>query len=111
MAKIRNGFVSNSSSSSFIVEVNDNINTNCECCKKILNTLFTIKNAREYVVEQDCLDSYEEYIEEYEGCNRTDILWKAVIDNKDIMFADIEYGGEEIYYDVCNALKLNYEVD
>lgn len=107
--KVRNGFVSNSSSSSFIVRLRDSELIECENCKKILESIFEIKNAREYVVENHYYDSWQSFLAERKEEEYTSILTEAVEENEKIMIADVEYGEEEPYYKVLNALGLEYE--
>ena len=109
--KIRNGFVSNSSSSSFVVKL-DNINLECENCKKILQSLFAIASAREIVVKYYGYNTWEEFLEEVlEGANYKTFIVDAVKSDKKIAYANVEYGNEGSYYKILDTLKVEYEVD
>lgn len=104
--KIRNGFVSNSSSSSFIVSL-DNVNLECENCRKILQSLFDIAPARKIVVRHYGYNTWEEFLEENKDNNS--IIVNAVVQDKQVMYANVEYGNEDNYYRILNTLKLEYE--
>lgn len=106
--KIRNGFVSNSSSSSFIVRLEDEEMIKCENCKKLLESLFEIKNARDYITEDRWFDSWQDYLAETSD-EDTSILKQAVEENKKILCATVEYGEENVYYQILDNLGLQYE--
>lgn len=107
--KVRNGFVSNSSSSSFIVQIDDANLLECPNCKKILESLFTIAPAREIVVEEYGYNSWEDYLAEYdEAGGWKPTIYDAVKEDKTIMYANVEYGEEDIYYKVLDSMNLEY---
>ena len=111
--KIRNGFVSNSSSSSFIVKA-DTSTIECENCKKILKSLFEIHKARDFVVNVYGFDTWEAYIEEQKEISRyysDNLLVKAVEEDTYIFYANVEYGEEGPYNKLLRVLRLEYQED
>ena len=108
--KIRNGFVSNSSSSSFIVKADTSM-IECENCKKLLKSLFEIHKARDFVVNEYGFDTWEAYIEDLKEYSyySDSLLAKAVEEDAYIFYADVEYGDEGPYNKLLNVLKLEYQ--
>ena len=107
--KLRTGFVSNSSSSSFIVKLSSKDALNCENCKKIFESFFDIKKARQYIEEDIGYNYYKDWLEE--GPNEKSILYQAVKNDEQILYATVEYGEERPYYRLLNTLQLEYEED
>lgn len=110
--KIRNGFVSNSSSSSFIVKADTSM-IECENCKKILKSLFEMHEARDFVVNVYGFNTWEDYIEEAKECSyySDNLLAKAVEEDAYIFYANVEYGEEGPYNKLLKVLRLEYQED
>ncbi len=109
MAKVRTGFVSNSSSSSFIIKPKSKDMLECENCKKILSSFFEIKNARQYVENDLGYNSYQDFLNE--GPDEDSILYQTVKNDEQVLYARVEYGEERPYYRLLNLLQLEYEED
>lgn len=107
--KLRTGFVSNSSSSSFIVKLSSKDALNCENCKKIFESFFEIKNARQYVEDDLGYNSYQDFLNE--GPDEDSILYQTVKNDEDILYAEVEYGLSSPYYRLLHTLQLEYEED
>lgn len=107
MAKIRLGFVSNSSSSSFIVKVDKN-DFDCPKCKKLIETIFKVSSAKEYVTEELGYDTVEDFLT-WRKEDDSSILVRALKEDLNILLATVEYGAEETIRDICDALDLEYE--
>lgn len=109
MTKHRQGFVSNSSSSSFIVKADkDDFNFDCPKCKKLIESIFEIYSAKEYITEELGYNTVEDFLSECKEDNSS-ILVRALKEDSNILLATVEYGGEETIRDICDALVLEYE--
>lgn len=109
MAKFRQGFVSNSSSSSFIVKADkDDFNFDCPKCKKLIESIFKVLSAKEYITEKLGYDTVEDFLSECREDNYS-ILVRALKEDANILLADVEYGGKETIRNICDALVLEYE--
>ncbi len=109
MAKFRNGFVSNSSSSSFIVRVKDKNLIQCPNCRRILESMFKVYKARDYVVDEWGYDTPEDFMEE---CTKYEasIMQEAIKNDEEILYASVEIGSEDVIEDVLKALGItDYE--
>lgn len=111
MAKFRNGFVSNSSSSSFIVRVKDKNLIQCPNCRRILESMFEVYKARDYVVTEWGYDTPEDFMEECSEYEAS-IMQEAVKNDEEILYTSVEYGGEGAIENVLKALGItDYECD
>ncbi len=80
--KIRNGFVSNSSSSSFLISAKDGedpkIKIEIGLSQYVEDTLVTVKDVREYIKNQEFVDTDEEIDAEIESDNRYKKMLQAI---------------------------------
>lgn len=106
--KVRSGFVSNSSSSSFIIDTNSVKNISCPTCKKMFEKLFETKNAREYIEDDLGYNTYQDFLDEFDD-NDNRFFINAVKNNEDILISEVDYENEYYYKFICDNLGLKYE--
>ena len=109
--KVRVGFVSNSSSSSFIILAPQDIDFDCERCnelyKKVQGNLGDKYDTVDEYVKVEYGDNWEEFMDSY---GSTPILDKARENNLAIYHNNIEYGDDEAFERLLKLFKLEYEV-
>ena len=77
--KIRNGFISNSSASSFIIKEEEFNKIKCDNCKKLLSLILTKQYADEFLDEYWGSIDWSMYEKEY-NLHDTDIIYASHID-------------------------------
>jgi hypothetical protein len=112
--KIRNGFVSNSSSSSFIMIFDESKNIDCSICKELFKSFFDIiGTAEEVIIQQYSYSNIEEYKENvYQPEN--DLLIKAHNNNLKVAYKSVEYGNEDVanvVVKIAENINAEYEWD